>query len=130
MIIRKFKDSDYPELVKWWNDQGESAPKKSLLPETTFILEVAGRPLLSLCLYLTNVKGLAYFENFVGNPLYEEERKQYAPILVEHCISLLKDIGYENVVCLTDKKGLKNKYENLGMKKTNENLTSFVREIK
>lgn len=130
-VIREYRDSDYEMLRSWWEVQGEPAPTRNLIPkDSTFILEISGDPILSISAYMTNVKGMSYLENFIGNPQYKEDRSKHSSIIVEHAVTFLKNKGYERVVCFSYKDKLKKRYEELGMKKTLNNLSSFVREIK
>lgn len=130
MNIRQYKDSDYDMLVKWWNDQGEAAPEKDLIPvESTFVLEVNNVPIYSLSAYLTNVKGMAFFENFVGNPLYKKERKEYSVAIMAYVENFIKEKGYKRVVCFSYKDKVKSRYQEMGMKKTLDNISSFIKEL-
>lgn len=130
MNIRSYRDSDYTMIASWWGSQGESIPTKNLIPSTTFVLEVENEPIISISVLLTNVKGICFLENFVGNPEHRELRKQYASVIVEHAIDFAKKQGYEAVACFAYKEKTKKRYEQLGMRKTLDNLSSFVREIK
>lgn len=128
--IRMYKESDYKMLSEWWIEQGENVPGKDLIPEdSTFVLEVEGIPMVSLSAYLTNVSGMAVFENFVGNPLYKQERKEYSPLIMKHVENFLKEKGYKRVVCFGYKDKVKNHYQKMGMRKTLDNISSFVKEL-
>lgn len=127
--IRPYKSSDYEMIKSWWIDHNEPFPPKDCMPEdTTFILEIKDVPSLSICLYLTNCKGVAYLENFISNP-NNKSTGISSGVLVEHAISYAKLLGYKRILCLTDKDSLKNRYQKLGMKHSLSNLHSLVREL-
>ncbi len=129
--IRNYKDGDYEMLTAWWREAREPAPKKSLVPEdTTYILEIMNIPALSICLFTTNVKGMCYLENFIGNPNLKESRKYYSQVIVDYAIDKAKELGYETVVCLSYKDKVGKHYEKLGMTKTLTGMTGFAKEIK
>jgi hypothetical protein len=130
MNIRMYTPRDYEMLASWWKEQGEQAPIREDLPlDSTFILEADNLPLFSICAYMTNVKGLSYLENFVGNPSYKKDRKKYAEFIVNYACDFLRDKGYLRVVCLSNKHKLMNRYQELGMTKTADGISAFARTL-
>jgi hypothetical protein len=128
--IRNYKDSDYDMLSGWWHDSNERAPSRSLTPiDTTYILEVDGTPLLSICLMTTNMKGACFIENFVGNPNMKKERKQYAQTMWDYASDKAKELGYERVIAIPYKAALAEYYKTLGMTQTLDSLISLVKEL-
>jgi hypothetical protein len=114
--IRLYKDSDYEKLACWWGIQGEPIPSKDLIPlDSTFILSANGIDLLSISIFLTNVKGMCFLENFVGNPNYKKERKLCSRALVDHAVDFAKNKGYTRVVCFSYKDKVGERYKDLGL---------------
>jgi hypothetical protein len=130
--VRNYKHSDYPMLCSWWKERGEACPSKSMLPlNSTFILEKDGKPIYSISAYATNCSGISFLENFIKNPSFsrQDQDRDYSQLIVDYAVRFLKDNGYERVVCFSYKDNVKKRYEELGMTKTLDNLSSFVREI-
>lgn len=129
--IRKYKDSDFEMLSNWWASQEEPVPTKELIPmESTFVMELEGEPILSIALFFPNVKGMCYFENFVGNPSKKSElRKKCSDILIHYGLGYAKAAGYKRIVCFAYKEKVKKRYEALGMTKVCDNVSLFAREL-
>lgn len=129
--IRNYKDSDYEMIKNWWNSQNEPVPTKDLIPlDSTFILEVDEQPIISISVFLTNTLGICFLENFIADPLKKGDiRKECSSIIVNYALSFAKEMGYKRAVCLSYREKLKQRYEDLGMRRTVNNLTSFVREL-
>ncbi len=128
--IRQYKDSDYEMISNWWTDSKEMGPGKDMLSaNTTFIMELNGVPAYSLTLYLTNCKGMALFENFIGNPALKGERKMFASVLVDYLEKTAKSLGYNKIMCLSMNDKLVDRYTDLGYNKTVSNLTALVKEL-
>ena len=76
--IRPIKETDYPELIKWWKlyeNYGVVIPRRSLLPDKGlggYVVEKEGRLVASCFLYLTN-SALGYVDYLIADPTYREE---------------------------------------------------------
>lgn len=128
--IRQFEDDDYEMVVGWWAKQDELPPSRSMLPETTWILELDGTPALCVCLYLMNCPEACKVENLVGNPdLKGPDRYQALSILFEHLEEEARDRGYSALVLFSHEPRLKDRYQELGFVKTLENVTTFSKRI-
>lgn len=129
--IRLFKEKDYKDILMWWIKSGELPPSLNMLPlDSTFILEYEGTPILSMCVYFTNTKEIAYSENLIGNPNFKgPKRRELVPVLFKYVENFAKDKGYKRFICFSYKDKLKKRYKNLGYKPTVNNLTSFVKEL-
>ena len=129
--IRKYDKSDYPMLKSWWEAHNEPVPSEDLMSELgTFIFEIRGEPILSISVILTNVPGMCFLENFIANPTMDKnDRKEYSQMLVNYALNFAKALGYKRAVCFSYRDSVKARYENLGMTKTLDNLSSFVREL-
>lgn len=128
--IRQYKDSDYSMIKEWWTSQNEVAPTEDMIPKSSFVLEVDSEPVVSLSLFLTNVPGMCFFENFVGNPLKKGEiRKECGKAIMCHVADVAKKMGYKRIVCYSHKEKVKKRYEDMGMIRTVNNLSSFVKEL-
>ena len=129
MNIRLYNSKDYEMLSTWWIDSKEPGPLKEMLPEdSTFILEDRGTPVMSVSLYLPNCKFMAYVENFVKHPDYDNDNAAF--ILSKHIEDFAKDRGYSILVCLSYKDKLKQRYQELGYVKTLDGLSSFVKDLR
>jgi N-acetylglutamate synthase-like GNAT family acetyltransferase len=118
MLIRKFEDKDFDEVSSWLNIK--------VLPEmfsdSTFVLEEDNKLLFCLTIYFTNSKDLCLIENFAGNPKYKEERKKYSQYLWLYLEKMAKEMGYKNIMVLSQVEKLTEKYEQFGYIKVMSNV--------
>lgn len=129
--IRAYNEtSDYEMLSSWWNGHGQAAPRKDMLPDTTYILEYDNKPLLSACLYLMNCKAASMVENVISNPFFPvASRQDCVAHLFSHLESVAKSKGYNTLVLLSYEDKVKHRYEDLGFKRTLNNVTTFAKEV-
>jgi hypothetical protein len=129
-VIRNYNKTDYEMICSWWNSADMQAPTPGLIPsESTFLIEVENKPVMSIALFLTNTE-MAYLENFIANPEFKSTmRKHVSQLIVNHAIGFAKNLGYKRVCCLSVHDKTSKRYEELGMRQTTENLKSFVKEI-
>ena len=129
--IRNYKYTDYPVLKAWWEANNEAAPTLSLMPlESTFVAEWEGKPLLSVTLYLTNCKEIAFVENFIGDPEAKGPlRKEAGQVLQRYIEKWAKAAGYNRLMCTLLTEPLKPRYEELGYKTGVSGVSLMVKEI-
>lgn len=129
--IRTYTHADYDMLSSWYKDSSEPCVPKDLLPEdTTFVLELEGVPALCVSVYLTNCKGVAYLEHFIGNPSLKGKERQKATSLFFEAMSVfVKGCGYKRIACSTVYPKLKQYYKKLGLVPTNDNVQCFIKEV-
>lgn len=129
MNIRPYKHSDYETICSWWTTHGEPGPVLGMMIEDgTFVAELCDEPALSLTVFLTQSKELAYLEGYVKNPKFknlEAEGKQ----LFEHCYDFAKSKGYKRVVMFSQVPKLNEKCIRYGMLKAASHLSSTVKEL-
>lgn len=128
MKIRLYTPQDYEMLKEWWVEANEPPPPESLIPETAYILEDRGTPVMSLALYLTNCKVIGYLECFIKNPMYYDSHVA-ADKLIRYVENEAKKHGCQVLVGLTYQDKLKKRYQDLGYVNTVNNLSSFARKI-
>lgn len=130
-IIRNYKHSDFSLLDNWWKSYNEMGPiPEMMMEDTSFVLEINGVPALSITVYFTNCKEVAYIENFIGNPDLEGSlRKEASQCLLNHVYKFAKDKEYKRLVCFCYKDKLVKRYEELGVVRTLSGLHSFVKEL-
>ena len=127
-MIRQFTNSDYSILKSWWEKHKEPHPTLEYLPESTFILEDNGVPVYSISVILTN-NPLCYLEYFNSNPDHTENRKELSQRLFDYAIDFAKSKGHKFVATLAYREKVKNRVVELGMQRTFDNLSSFVKEL-
>lgn len=128
MIVRPYKNSDYSELCSWI---GLQLPEGMLVENGTFILELDNVPALTLTVFLTQSKQIAYLEGFNKNPLFKERNLETeGQKLWDHCFNFAREQGYARLLCCAEARvdKLKAKYQRFGMTKTID-LTGFVKEL-
>ena len=91
--IRRLEESDYETLVGWWKWWRWTAPPKTFLPETGFIVEKDNIGIVACYVYMTNSKA-ALMEWVVSNPQYrDKDRKEAIKFLMQVVEKLLKEKG-------------------------------------
>jgi hypothetical protein len=130
-MIKQFKPSDYEMIASWWTSYNEPAPVQgSMISDGTFIMEINKTPALCLTTFLTQSKEVAYIAGFVKNPKFKDiNLEPEGKLLWDHCFKFAKDKGYKRVICFSVVSKLADKYERFGMRKTYNNLNSFVKEL-
>lgn len=131
-MIRSYKNSDYEMICDWWDMQYEQAPLLGMMSENgTFIYEYNNNPLMSLTVFKTQTN-IGYLEGYICDITAEvsvEKRHECGKELWNHCYQWAKENGIQHLVCYTDKESLVNRYENLGMTKVMNNLTSLFKNL-
>lgn len=129
-MIRLYRESDFELLKSWWIEANELPPLKEMMTlDSTFVLEKDGVPVMSLCVYFTNCKHLAYLENFIRNPSLNNSNL-YSEKIVTHVEEFARSKGYRIIACLSYKDKLKQRYQQLGYINTLNNLSSFVKILR
>lgn len=129
MNIRFYKKQDFELLSSWWKQQNEPGPTLDMLPEdSTFIVEINNKPIISVCLYLTNCKEVCYIENLIANPEFKENRKEYIQVLFSFLQNFAKNLGYKKLMCMAYRDALKKRYQEIGLTKTLD-VSIFIKEL-
>lgn len=128
--IRHYIPQDYPMLKEWWVAHKEMpSPISYLPPESTFILEINGVPTSCITLFFTNCTEISYLGNFISNPNTKgPDRHEGNKQLLKGVTEFAKACGFKRVLAFAKEDKLKEHYPTLGMRKTCENLDSFVLE--
>jgi rRNA processing protein Gar1 len=130
--IRPYKESDYEMIASWWSDHGEVGPRPGMMVEDgTFVLELGSTPVMSITVFLTQSKEVAYLEGLISAPYFtiKEARRIVGQELVNHAYAFAKSKGYKRVICYTDKPKLANRYQELGMSKSIGSIQALFREL-
>jgi hypothetical protein len=127
--IRPYKASDYQMIRSWWAHYKEPGPLPSMIPlESSFILEIDNIPALMICVIITNVKEYCLLENFVGNPLIDnEKRRNNALELIEYVTIFTKQLGIKRLICMAYKTPLKKRYQELGFTEVLDGISTFCK---
>lgn len=129
--VRPYKESDYEEIVSWWNAANEPGPVPGEMAENgTFVLEIHGVPSMSLTLFLTQSKGVSFIEGFIAKPgLPKDDRREGGEMLWFVCYAFAKANGYTGVTTYAKNEGLVARYEQLGMTRSVSGLTALHKQI-
>lgn len=129
IIIKKFDKTQYSMIKEWWNAYKEQAPELDVMPETSYIMFIDNKPILSVSLFLTNGV-IAWIDNYIGNPeLKGSVRKECGHILLTYLEDVAKSAGKNRMFCMSMNEKTSKRYIELGFNKTCENITTFVKEI-
>lgn len=127
--IRLYTSDDYKTLCSWYEIHKETPPAKEFLPNSTFILEVAGEPMMSVSLILTNTP-IAWIENLVSNPHQKGALRVSAVNEMELFLQrFAKDQGYKRLFGMSKQEKLIKRYKGLGYTMTAEKVVTFTKEI-
>lgn len=118
-------------ICDWWNHYKETPPIAGMMIEDgTFILEIDKIPALSLTVFLTQSKEIAYLEGFIKNPHFENiSLHEVSQSLWDHCFLYAKNKGYKRLLAYCNNDKLKKKYQQFGMVNVLEPLSGFVKEL-
>lgn len=127
--IRQYKKEDFKMIESWWDNK--YPPTIEMLPESsTLILEIDKVPAYCLSVYLTNCKQYAYLGNFISNnKLKIENRKEASQVLMDSVCGFARELGYKNILCMTNVSKLKERYKEMGFTPTISDVQTFVKRI-
>lgn len=129
MNIRLYKKEDYNMIANWWIAANEPPPPTEIMADdSTFILEIDGRPMISVMLLMTNTK-LAWVTSFVKNPEFKNS-KEASKAIITHAENFAKEKGYTTTLMFAYTDKLKKRYQELGYINSANNISSFVKRIK
>ncbi len=129
--IRTYTHEDFKMLKSWWDAAGKNCPPPVMFStDSTYIFEIEGVPALSVTAYLTNSKGLAILEHFVGNPeLKGADRRNASAFFINLVYDTLNVLGYQYVLGFATNDKLVKRYEELGMTQLSPNITSMIKVL-
>jgi len=128
--IRKLRQSDYPELVKWWSANKFSAPAIEILPDNgeSGLMISKGDVNIAACFLYTTNSVLVWIEFFVGNFEYrEKDRKDAFRLLINTISEAAKKMGYHAAFTSLKNPHLIKYYEDCGYVKGSEGTTEMIR---
>ena len=98
--LRWLTDEDYPELVKWWEDWGWTAPTKGMLPNRGLGGVMVNKDGVNICagfMYITN-SDYALLEYIISNKEYRgKERKLALQELIDAISEVAKSQGFKHI---------------------------------
>lgn len=127
-MIRSYKPTDYENICSW---VGTRIPEGMLVENGTFVLEIENVAALTLSVFLTQSKQVAYLMGFYKNPIFKSiSLEPFGQQLWNHCFEHAQSKGYKRILCFaeTNVPKLQEKYMRFGMTKTID-LVGFVKEI-
>lgn len=90
-------------------------------------MEIGGKPRLSIAVYTTG-SSVAYLEAFIKDPLLKNNT-ECSEELVRYAEEFARSRGHKYLVCLSFRDKLKHRYQELGYRRTTDNLSSFCKEL-
>jgi hypothetical protein len=129
--IRAYQNSDFNEICSWWETYEAVGPQYGMMVEDgTFVVEKEGVLLMTMTVFLTQSKQIAYFEGFCVKPGTSRILShELGTILWDHCYRYAKEKGYKRVIIFTDKTALCNRYLDLGMSLSMSGVYALRREL-
>lgn len=128
MDCRYFTDSDYKNIVKWWNFWRFPAPTLEMLSDIGIIVSLDGVDIACGWLYTTN-SAMCHVEFIVSNPEVRDRDIRTVAInglIDEICISS-KELGYKFAYTTLTNKNLENKFMDCGFIKGSVNCTEYIK---
>ena len=131
LMIRNYSHSDYGMIKQWWEEAQQCVPPEHHMPEeSSFVLELDGVPSLAVSLYMTNVD-IAWVDNLIGNPKMKgEDRKKAVKVLLDRLEEFCKSKGKRVLFCMSLSDATTRRYEQLGFLKSQNGVSTFIKEIK
>ena len=128
---RLFRLSEYPLIKSWWTIRKMVPPLLDMMPEeSTFVLDVEGKPVASLSLILTNT-GTAWLDNFITDPESDADiRKIGMDLAWQEILTFLKRENYSRLFAMSVNVNTKKRYEEFGFKQTLQGVTTMTMEIR
>lgn len=128
--IKQFKSENYPLIKQWWDLAKEQAPQIDMIPETSYLMYLNDKPILSVSLFLTN-SPLTWIDNYIGNPeLKGSDRKTCGYILLNYLEQVSKAHGKDRMFCMSMNEKTSQRYIELGFIKTASNISTFLKGVK
>lgn len=124
MLVRPYKDTDYPDLVKWYQTWNEACPPQDMLPANGFIIP-------EICagfLYLTDSK-LGIIDCYISNPEVSPiVKNKFLNVLTVEILACAKQKGCRALMATTKINAIKKRSELHGFKYIQE-TSVYMREI-
>lgn len=109
-VVRRYLDTDYPDLIKWYMQWDEPVPPKDMLPLNGFIIS-------GICagfLYLTDSK-LGIIDCYISNPeVSSYVRDKFLNDLTGEIIKCAKLNGYKALMATSNISAVKKRSEQHG----------------
>lgn len=124
--IRRIEEEDFETVAMWRREHNEPALERNAIPLiSTYIVEDNNCPVLCLIMYLTNGP-VVWAEHLVSDPyyLYSTEAMDWVTPI---CDRNVKTMGYQAILCITNKPGLKKRYEQLGYEESPKGASVFMK---
>lgn len=117
-------------LLEWWRMRSEYPPSEDMMPEgTSYIVEVDGVPIASMCWIMTNVRAAAYCANFISDPQSNREIRRFAiSILFDHILEEANAMGHHKLLAFGYKPKVMDRFLDMGFVPTLQGLSAFVIE--
>lgn len=126
---RMFHKDDYDLICKWW--EAKEWPKIPLedLPRVGILISSKGVPSAVGFIYQTD-STLAIMEWILANPeVSVMERVRALDALVDDLCYVAKNLGYRKIFTMLSHKRLMEKVEAHGFKRTDDNVSHFLKEL-
>lgn len=120
-------DKDYSDICSWWEQHQWPIIPKEALSTTGFIVENENQKILSGWVYHTN-SNTALLEFIVANPKIKgEDRDKAFDVFFDVVFKYVELSNFKNIFMSVIHPKLKTRLEKVGFKKTDDNVTNFVR---
>lgn len=131
MICRKFDlESDYDEVVGWWQAHNWPVVDKRLLSKDGLIVEDGGQKIIAIWVYRLQDSPFCIMEWMIGNPDTEwQVRDKALALLVDEACNLAKKNGADFMLSIGNHNRVNSKLEANGFQKTDENMTQLMRSL-
>jgi hypothetical protein len=115
MNVREFNfQTDWDTICSWWKEYGDVAPNRAIVPPTGFISDVAAGFLMKTDTSLSIIEYLIVKKDF------KDDRKQAIKDIVLALMNHAKQIGYLEILGISDRQILQEVAQELGFKIKNK----------
>ena len=131
ITTRDYRDSDYLDVVTWWESWKFTPLLKEILPDTGAITLVDGVPMFAAWLYLTN-SCIHCITWFVRRKVYMPRKVRDKGVIVtfNYLEKLSKDMQGKVIFTMTANKTLRNILPLTGYELVETNSSEFIKTLR
>lgn len=129
--VRPYQDSDFELLKLWYRKWEDCEPIESMhQPDSTFVLEYKGRPVMSMMILLSQSKEFSFLEGFIRDREFQLPKDyDLGMILGVHCMHFAKQKGYKRCLALAACEKTSERYQEAGLRVLGKELILLGKEF-
>ncbi len=127
--IRKLHSDDLPLFAEWMRRRGIPGKTGYLSPDTTWVAELDGTPVLTKTLVTTNV-GYGLFDMALADPDSKwQDREELTPMLDQALLEQAEDLGIQVIMTFSNKPRVQARLLRSGFVEIQDGYKMYFREV-